>query len=66
MPSAVSQSPVRAVITGVQIPFGNMVGLILQWMLASIPAIIILWILVWVLMFFGAVLFAALAGAFGH
>lgn len=35
----------RAVITGVQIPFGEMVMLILKIVLASIPAYIILFII---------------------
>lgn len=53
----------RVVITGVQIPFGEMVMLILKMVLASIPAYIILFILFAVLgMIFGGV-FAGLMSA---
>lgn len=44
----------RVVITGVQMPFGDMVMLIVKIVLASIPAYIILFII-----------FAVLAGIFG-
>ncbi len=51
----------RTVITDVDIPFGRMVVIILKWMLASIPAVLLLYA------FFGilALLFAALIGGGG-
>jgi hypothetical protein len=36
----------RVTLTDVDIPFGRMVIIILKWMLASIPAVILLWIVV--------------------
>ena len=33
----------RITISNVDIPFGRMVAIILKWMLASIPAVIIMW-----------------------
>jgi hypothetical protein len=55
----------RVVITGVQIPFGEMVMLIIKIVLASIPAYIILFILFLILgAIFGGV-FAALFGIGG-
>jgi hypothetical protein len=53
----------RVVITGVQIPFGEMVMLILKLVLASIPAYIILFIIFAIIsVIFGGV-FAGLMGA---
>jgi hypothetical protein len=34
----------RITISNIDIPFGRMVAIILKWMLASIPAAIILWL----------------------
>ena len=36
----------RVTLVNVDIPFGRMVRIILKWMLASIPAILILWMVV--------------------
>lgn len=55
----------RVVITGVQIPFGELVLLILKFVLASIPAYIILFILFAIVgTIFGGI-FAGMMGAFG-
>ena len=34
----------RITISNIDIPFGRMVAIILEWMLASIPAAMILWL----------------------
>ena len=52
----------RVVITGVQIPFGEMVMLIIKIVLASIPAYIILFIIFLIL---GAIFGGIFAGMFG-
>ena len=52
----------RVVITGVQIPFGEMVMLIIKMVLASIPAYIILFI---IFMILGAVFGGLFAGMMG-
>jgi len=36
----------KTTITDIRIPFGRMVMIILKWMLASIPAAILLWLIV--------------------
>ncbi|HEX8907069.1 MAG TPA: zinc-ribbon domain-containing protein [Longimicrobiaceae bacterium] len=54
--------PGRVVITGVEIPFGSMVGLILKVMIASIPAYIIMFIFFAVL---GALFSSVLVGLIG-
>jgi hypothetical protein len=54
----------RVVITGVQIPFGDMVLLIIKMVLASIPAYIILFIIFAVLATLFGGLFAGMTGAF--
>lgn len=47
----------RVVLSDVDIPFGRMVLIILKWMLASIPAMIILWIFMAIIaMIFGGML----------
>lgn len=35
----------KTVITDVQIPFGRMIVIILKWMLASIPAILVMYLI---------------------
>ncbi|MBA3030328.1 MAG: hypothetical protein FP816_16170 [Desulfobacteraceae bacterium] len=53
----------RVTLTNVDIPFGRMVMIILKWMLASIPAILLMWLVIGLIMLvFGAGLggFAAL------
>ena len=54
--------PGRVVITGVEIPFGSLVGLILKVMVASIPAYILLFIFFGIL---GAVFSSVLMGLLG-
>lgn len=47
----------RVTIVDIDIPFGKMVGIILKWSLASIPAMILLWaIIMIVLAIFGGIL----------
>ena len=36
----------RVTIVNVDVPFGRMVRIILKWMLASIPAILIMWLVI--------------------
>lgn len=44
----------KTVITDVQIPFGRMIIIILKWMLASIPAILLMYlIMIGVMLIFG-------------
>ncbi|MFN2317905.1 MAG: hypothetical protein ABR602_14645 [Gemmatimonadales bacterium] len=50
------QSP--AVVTDIQMPFGSMVVFMMKWVIAAIPAMIILAIL-------GGIIGAVLAGMFG-
>lgn len=47
----------KTVITDVQIPFGRMICIILKWMLASIPAVILMYIVMFgvMLIFAGGV-----------
>jgi hypothetical protein len=45
------------VITDIQIPFGRMVAIILKWMLASIPAIILMYIIMFAIIATFAVVF---------
>lgn len=40
----------RTVITDVQIPFGRMIAIILKWMLASIPAILLMYFIMFIIM----------------
>ncbi len=35
----------RVTLTDIDIPFGRMVMIILKWMLASIPAVLLLWLI---------------------
>jgi hypothetical protein len=56
----------NVVITGVNIPFGELVGLILKVMLASIPAYIILFIIFGILATVFGGLFAGLIGMGMH
>jgi hypothetical protein len=55
----------RVVITGVQMPFGDMVMLIIKIVLASIPAYIILFIIFLILGTIFGGMFAALIGGGG-
>ena len=40
----------KTVITDIQIPFGRMIAIILKWMLASIPAIILMYLVIFGIM----------------
>ena len=40
----------NTVITDIQIPFGRMVAIILKWMLASIPAMILMYLIMFGIM----------------
>ena len=51
----------RVTLVDIDIPFGRMVAIIIKWSLASIPAMIILWILFMLV----AVLFGGLLGGIG-
>jgi hypothetical protein len=47
----------RITISNIDIPFGRMVAIILKWMLASIPAVIIMWmVMMAVTLIFGGAL----------
>jgi len=45
------------VITDIRIPFGRMVAIIVKWMLASIPAIILMYIILFAFMAVFALVF---------
>lgn len=47
----------ETVITDIQIPFGRMVTIILKWMLASIPAIILMYLVMFAIMVVFALVF---------
>ena len=40
----------KTVITDIQVPFGRMIAIILKWMLASIPAIILMYLIMFGIM----------------
>lgn len=58
-------APKEVVLTGVQIPFFSMVWLILKWALASIPAMVLLWMLSVMLLAVGGGAAAAILAAIG-
>ena len=57
--------PHKMIVTDVQITFGRMVVLILKWSLASIPAMIILWIIMFAIMAAFSGVIAAIFSGFG-
>src|SRR4029079_14396354 len=60
-PVAVGQ-PVTVV--DIRMPFGSMVVFMIKWALASIPALIIVWILIGIVIFLASLLFGGLFGGF--
>lgn len=58
-------APKEVVLTGIDMPFFSMVWFILKWTLASIPAMIILWVLGALLFALGGGVIAALFAAVG-
>jgi len=60
-PVAVGQ-PVTVV--DIRMPFGSMVVFMIKWALASIPALIIVWILIGIIIFLASLLFGGLFGGF--
>ena len=57
--------PHKMIITDVQISFGRMIVIILKWSLASIPAMILLWLIMAGIMLAFSGVFAALFAGFG-
>ncbi len=55
-----AEDPKEVVVTDVQIPFLSLMVLTIKWVLASIPALIILWFL----SMLGVMLFWAMVSAF--
>jgi hypothetical protein len=55
---AMSSEPREVVVVDVQIPFWELVQLMVKWALAAVPALIILWII-------GAIVGMVLVGVFG-
>jgi hypothetical protein len=53
-------------ITDVRIPFGRMVAIILKWMLASIPAILLMYLIMFVFMLLFAGGIGSLAALFSR
>ena len=58
-------APKEVVLTGIDMPFFSMVWFILKWTLASIPAMIILWLLGALLFALGGGIIAAILAATG-
>ena len=58
-------APKEVVVTGVEIPFFSMVWIILKWTLASIPAMILMWMLGALLFAVGGGIIAAILAAAG-
>lgn len=56
----------KTVITDIQIPFGRMIAIILKWMLASIPAIILMYIIMFAFMLLFAGGLGGLTALFSH
>ncbi|MEJ2759923.1 MAG: hypothetical protein P8046_15710 [Anaerolineales bacterium] len=53
----------RVTIVDIDIPFGKIVGIILKWSLASIPAMLLIWgIFLLITTIFGAIFGAVLGG----
>ena len=71
-PPYLPAAPLRqaVVITDIDMPFGSMVRFIVKWVIASIPAILILWVLLGLLSGLGFLLFSGtfhtLLGGGGH
>lgn len=62
-----SDRPTRVEVVNFDIPFGQMIWLMIKWVLASIPAMIILFVLGAILsLVFGGVLMGLGMGRFGH
>ncbi len=55
----------QTTITDINIPFGRMVAIIIKWMLASIPAIIIMYAVMAFIMFAIIAIFGGVIGASG-
>lgn len=57
----------RVVITDIELPFGSMVTLLVKWALASIPALVILFIIGFGLAMLGMMVFTMImSGGFPH
>lgn len=66
-------APLRqaVVITDIDMPFGSMVRFIVKWVIASIPAILILWIIMAIIggiiaLLFGGALHSIIGAGAGH
>jgi hypothetical protein len=64
-PIPAPQGPSQVVVTDVNIPMGSMVMLALKWMIACIPAMIVMWIFMGVLAAVFGGLIAGLVGLGG-
>jgi hypothetical protein len=56
----------RVIVTDVDMPFGSMVVFIIKWTLASIPALIILWLIFVVIFILLALDFGSVFHGMGH
>jgi hypothetical protein len=70
-PSPIAYSPPldvrqRVIVTDVDMPFGSMVVFIIKWTLASIPALIILWLIFVVIIALLALVFGGIFHGMGH
>jgi hypothetical protein len=63
-PIAAGTQPVTVV--DIRMPFGSMVVFMIKWALASIPAVLIIWFILAIIIFLGSLLFGGLFGGFGR
>ena len=56
----------RVVVTDIDMPFGSMVVFIIKWTLASIPAIIILWLILVLFVVVFGLIFGGMFHGMGH
>ena len=56
----------RIVLTDIDMPFGSMVVFLIKWMLASIPALIILWLIFIAIFLVLSLIFGGMFHGMGH
>jgi hypothetical protein len=63
-PTVTGMQPVTVV--DIRMPFGSMVVFMIKWALASIPAVLIIWIILAAIIGLGSLIFGGLFGGFGR
>jgi ABC-type Na+ efflux pump permease subunit len=56
------QDEQKVIVTDIRMPFGSMVVFLIKWAIASIPAVIILWFIMAILMLIFMTFFGGMAG----